>query len=277
MSNVRAVHNAEYPFVQLSKVIINMKGLSFAAKGFLTYMLSKPDNWNTNVAQVSRDFDISERSTYKMINELIKFNLCKKERGRKIGPSGRIVYDRVDYVFLEVPCDDETFKEMFQQCDSSLLQNAKVQTNSFSTEIQTGHYNIDIINKKDVANAPSSSSFSSAIKRTNNVQNAPPKNLPSQAIQLAALLLELIQVRSPKAKADINEWAKHIDKMNRIDKFSWLEIENIIRYVHQKDKFWFKAVLSAKKLREKASTLVIYMNDYQDDKDPQKEFNDYFS
>jgi len=184
--------------------------------------------------------------------------------------------------------NDESFKKCFSNSLPEDTQNSSTQTNrstvclkeadKFVQKGQSRHY----IKKKhikecDVANAPSSSSFSSAIKRTNNVQNAPPKNLPSQAIQLAALLLELIQVRSPKAKADINEWAKHIDKMNRIDKFSWLEIENIIRYVHQKDKFWFKAVLSAKKLREKASTLVIYMNDYQDDKDPQKEFNDYFS
>ncbi len=69
---------------------------------------------------------------------------------------------------------------------------------------------------------------------------------------------------NPKAKvpepetAKFEKWCTEIDKMNRIDHYTFDEIEAIIEY-SQTNAFWSSNILSTRKLREKAGTLKIQM------------------
>lgn len=80
-------------------------------------------------------------------------------------------------------------------------------------------------------------------------------------IILAKKLHELILVNDPKAKEpNLQNWAKDIDKMIRIDNRSTEEIESLIKFA-QSNNFWKANILSANKLREKATTLLIQMKE----------------
>ena len=54
----------------------------------------------------------------------------------------------------------------------------------------------------------------------------------------------------------MQKWCDDINKINRIDKRDWKEIEIII-YWCQKDKFWQNNILSANKLRKQFETLAL--------------------
>lgn len=74
-------------------------------------------------------------------------------------------------------------------------------------------------------------------------------------IGLSELLLSLIKERNQTYKQpNIQEWAKHIDFMIRIDHRDPIEIKEII-ITCQNDSFWHKNILSTSKLREKYDQL----------------------
>ena len=78
-----------------------------------------------------------------------------------------------------------------------------------------------------------------------------------EAITLAKKLNERILENKPNRKIKSNwleNWAKAIDKLHRIDGRSWEEIEKAIDW-SQNDSFWRTNILSGEKLREKIDTL----------------------
>jgi hypothetical protein len=78
--------------------------------------------------------------------------------------------------------------------------------------------------------------------------------------KLAVYLQDKIKALDPKAREpNMQTWASEIDKMIRIDNRSAAEVKDIIDFAH-KDPFWRSNILSPKKLREKATTLISKMN-----------------
>ena len=80
--------------------------------------------------------------------------------------------------------------------------------------------------------------------------------------ELATLLMTLHQVEDSKYKksdSQLNKWASDIRKLSEIDKRNLKEIEEIIRWVKRPGEFWFSNIMSGKKLREKADTLISQM------------------
>jgi phage replication O-like protein O len=84
--------------------------------------------------------------------------------------------------------------------------------------------------------------------------------LPSSEVyQLSELLFSLIKARDPNHKhPNIQKWAGHIEKLNRIDKRSFQEIKEVIEW-SQNDKFWKMNILSTDKLREQFPRLYLQM------------------
>lgn len=80
----------------------------------------------------------------------------------------------------------------------------------------------------------------------------------SHEFRLSALLLQLIQERDPKAKANLQSWAVHVDRLIRIDGRQPDEIEQVVRWC-QNDDFWQANILSTSKLREKYTQLKLQM------------------
>lgn len=81
----------------------------------------------------------------------------------------------------------------------------------------------------------------------------------SNEYRLAKYLFELIRKNNPTHKEpNLQFWAKHIDYMIRIDKRKVEDIEAMIRWCQQDD-FWYKNILSTKKLRERYDQLYPQM------------------
>ena len=86
--------------------------------------------------------------------------------------------------------------------------------------------------------------------------------LPEEAIRLATLLkdLHIQNFDSGFTTNSINSWAKDIEAINRLDKRSWNDIEDVIRYCKQKGEFWGKVTISGSKLRKNFATIIADKN-----------------
>lgn len=81
----------------------------------------------------------------------------------------------------------------------------------------------------------------------------------SDEYRLAKYLFELIRENNPTHKEpNLQDWAKHIDRMIRLDKRKVEDIEAMI-YWCQHHHFWHTAILSTGKLRERYDQLRIQM------------------
>lgn len=86
----------------------------------------------------------------------------------------------------------------------------------------------------------------------------------SDAYQAAAYLARQIEKNypdvTPPTEKDKQRWAADFDKCNRINKRSWDDIADVLRF-SQKSSFWRKNILSGKKFREKYDRLLIEMTE----------------
>ena len=76
MAIIRVVKN-ENPFAQIDKAPLEDPKLSFKAKGILAYLLSKPDDWKLQVADLENHSNDGERSIYSGIKELRQNGYCQ--------------------------------------------------------------------------------------------------------------------------------------------------------------------------------------------------------
>jgi hypothetical protein len=77
--------------------------------------------------------------------------------------------------------------------------------------------------------------------------------------QLTDLLVQKIKENNPKAQTpNFDQWRDSIRLMMENDKYEFEQIKKMIEWC-QSDDFWKSNILSAKKLREKAGTLVLQM------------------
>lgn len=84
-------------------------------------------------------------------------------------------------------------------------------------------------------------------------------NTPAVAGHLAQVLHTLMSVNYHFLKVDekqLRQWAKDIDKLNRIDGYDWETIEAVIRW-SQEDDFWKQNIRSGAKLRKQFETLLV--------------------
>ena len=85
---------------------------------------------------------------------------------------------------------------------------------------------------------------------------------PDKALELAHLLATLHKnydsAYAPSEK-HIATWATDIDKLNRIDKRAYDDIEQVIRWVKTDGNFWLPNIMSGAKLREKFPVLYVQM------------------
>ena len=94
----------------------------------------------------------------------------------------------------------------------------------------------------------------SAVKKT--------QTIPEQAERLAHLLYDLHRQVDPHFTTNqkhIEQWAKDIEKLNRIDKRSYEDIEKVIRWVKTAGNFWCPNIISGSKLREKYPRVFLQM------------------
>lgn len=109
----------------------------------------------------------------------------------------------------------------------------------------------------------SSSSSSSTQKKNKNVEDTLAE-LDPESVRLAELLRALIVRNDPLARVPeiqsegAAKWAQEIERTNRIDGRSWLDIGAAIKYTQQ-DTFWRSNVLSPAKLRKQFPMIFLRM------------------
>ncbi len=96
-------------------------------------------------------------------------------------------------------------------------------------------------------------------KNKNKKEESELFDLNSNEFRLSSLLFRKIKERDEKYKEpNFHEWSKHIDKLHRIDKREFSEIELVILW-SQEDTFWQNNILSTDKLRKKFEQLYLQM------------------
>ncbi|MDZ8227890.1 hypothetical protein [Nostoc sp. ChiVER01] len=70
MTIFRANHDKQNPYVTLDKKIINNPNLSFKAKGILTYLLSKPPEWQVRISDIQKHSTDGRESIMSGLREL---------------------------------------------------------------------------------------------------------------------------------------------------------------------------------------------------------------
>ena len=88
------------------------------------------------------------------------------------------------------------------------------------------------------------------------------QTIPEQAERLAQLLYDLhrqIDARFITSQKHIEQWAKDIEKLNRIDGRSYKDIEKAIRWIKTEGNFWVPNIISGSKLREKYPQVFLQM------------------
>ena len=83
MGNIfRVKKNKENPYVMLNKKFLNRKDLSLKAKGLLTYLLSKPDDWETYQKEIEKNCSDGLSSISSGIKELVEKKYIRQFRLR---------------------------------------------------------------------------------------------------------------------------------------------------------------------------------------------------
>ena len=91
--------------------------------------------------------------------------------------------------------------------------------------------------------------------RTNELST---RTYGDEVIQLSNLFADLIEANGIKRPSVTEKWHQEIERLNRIDGYSWQQIEATIRWV-QNDSFWRSNVLSPAKLRKQFGALQLKM------------------
>lgn len=133
MSIVRAPR-PESSFYILDKAISEDKRLGWAARGFLIYLLGKPDHWKVSIqALVNETSESSERSardrTYAIINQLIDAGYIVRSQGKSDGGK----FAAYDYVVSEKPVTDLPYTDCPDTAEPYPAKPTQV-----STDVQQG-------------------------------------------------------------------------------------------------------------------------------------------
>lgn len=86
------------------------------------------------------------------------------------------------------------------------------------------------------------------------------KEHSQNTVALTNHLIDLLKINNPNVKvpASLDKWNDEMDKLERIDKYDFMQIRSVIDWC-QKDPFWKGNILSVPKLREKIGTLMMQM------------------
>jgi len=99
MSIFRVPKGSNNPFFMMDNNIINNPKLSLQATAVLTYLISKPDDWNVRISDIISHFSNGQTSIRNAINELVFFGYLVRNPVRH--NNGKFI--RHDYIIHENP------------------------------------------------------------------------------------------------------------------------------------------------------------------------------
>lgn len=82
-----AARNKEHPYVMIVRKTLQDGGrdrLSLAGLGLLTYLLSKPDDWEVQIGDIMAQWDIGRDQAIRLIKELKRCGYVVQDRTRNV-------------------------------------------------------------------------------------------------------------------------------------------------------------------------------------------------
>jgi hypothetical protein len=141
-------------FVLLSQRAVEDSRLSWAARGLLAYLLSRPDNWQVRVAHLRKQAPSGRDVVYKLLGELGSYRYLVRQRLRdeegKLCGTVYYVYDHPKEPLPEKPYTDlpyTVFQEALTSTENNLLLNTTTTTTTTkrSNRIRTdGNSNLSL-------------------------------------------------------------------------------------------------------------------------------------
>lgn len=189
-----------------SKYYVEDENISWKAKGIMSYLFSKPDDWQiyqTQLEKVSKDGKASVRST---INELIDNGYMTRQSRRKSNGD----FDGYDYTLHEHPVNDGVRKMEDAKMEDAKMVIAKSDTtnnNLTNNDLTNNDSRVDFIPYKEIIDYLNSKTG----KRFSHKSNANQKLI----------------------KARINEGYTKDDFFNVIDTKTneWINVEDMKQYL----------------------------------------------
>ena len=83
-------------FTIVANYILEDKNLSISAKGFVSWICSRPDDWNFSLSGMASNLNISKPTVLKLINELCSLGYMIKSSNRVNGRQSYNTYELVD-------------------------------------------------------------------------------------------------------------------------------------------------------------------------------------
>ena len=99
MSTFRTIKSDQNPYVILDKRFLSDSRISWRSKGILSYLLSKPDDWQTREADLIKQSTEGRDAVRAALRELEACGYMQKEQRR----SGRGAFATNEYIIIEAP------------------------------------------------------------------------------------------------------------------------------------------------------------------------------
>lgn len=233
------------PYAQIAHEIFLNPKLSFKAKGLLSWLLSKPDDWVFSISGILTQCSDGADSVRSGLRELIKEGYLFIERRRENGKYLPSIW--------HISQHSNNFSTTgFSTCGFS--------TTGFSPRGESGTSN----NKEEIMNEDEKEN---SYVRTENSDELEPSKTFQEGKELAKYFFEKIRINNPKAKEpNLEKWAQELERLLRIDKRTPLEARELIDWA-LKDDFWKGNILSPEKLRKHWDQLTIKIKNPQSQKE----------
>jgi hypothetical protein len=211
--------------------------LSWAARGLLTYLVSKPEDWEVSTASLVNQTKLTAKKTgrdgvYVIINELIGAGyMVRGEQAR--GDNGKM--GSYEYTVYDSPQPD------LPDTAAPDTANTTQVSNELNKEMKV----------KQISNSCSASPNEKKSKFKFN----------DEQMSFAKHMQNCLKELNPNQKEpNFEAWANDIRLLNEVDNRSGEEINRIWAWANNDD-FWRKVILSPSKLRSKFDDLTIQAND----------------
>jgi hypothetical protein len=89
ISIVRVEHNKDCPFLVVAKETVRDKALSFEARGFLVFLLAKPDDWTIRADVLAEECGLHRVTVYRLLKKLIEKGYVRRDVLTRRKPDGR--------------------------------------------------------------------------------------------------------------------------------------------------------------------------------------------
>jgi DnaD/phage-associated family protein len=124
----RTIHDKDNPYVMIDRRIIDNTGLSFKAKGILTYLLSRPDGWEVNLIDLANRGTDGIDAVKSGVKELKDAGYLRHSGTRKVdGQFGTVIWEVYEVPQVDNPLTDTPTGAVSPQVEKPQVEKPQVE------------------------------------------------------------------------------------------------------------------------------------------------------